>query len=438
MSLIEKFVTQWLHEVCVEFLTALCTEYNIVVPDAKAGKHQDLLKLVLRHLTSAEVEESDDQGTAIYLKLFNELGVELGKGQPKPEPLDNGAVNNSPNVTVTKLREFKINGSIDGGKAGTLSYTSLSCQLKQAEAAGYSIAEVIAAVIRAIPAGSSFRSLLEAKGNNLEKEDFFKLLRSHYKERDSSRVLQELLNCYQLPGQDAHEFCCMAMALRDRVQSLSEEEGNPGDVLGLTGRLYHTIFTGLKQNSIRMELLTDIKAANLTDVEFLEKVSLAEANETERLEKVKTKADIALLTESGGGKNASKSSSASQKAKSADTAPADPKITSVDSKIDLLLAKIDQISTNSSALNDRISRLENNMADVEVRAREAESRARDGNFQRHVGDGARHLHGNGPTHPSGGRKIFKCAACVAGNVGYCNHCFKCSSTDHKKQDCPEN
>lgn len=434
MSLIEKFVTQWLPEANVDFLNALCTEYKIVVPGPKAGKHQELLKLVLRHLTSEEVENSADHGAAIFLKLFNELGLELGKGQPKIEP--DSAVNNSPTISVTpKLRDFKVNGTIDGGKAGTLSYTSLSCQLKQAEAAGYTIAEIIGAVIKAIPAASSFRSLLEAPKNvNITKDDFFKLLRSHYKERDSSRVLQELLNCYQLPGQDAHEFCCMAMALRDRVQSLSEEEGNPGDVVGLTGRLYHTIFTGLKQNSIRMELLNDIKSANLSDVEFLEKVSLAEANETERLEKVKTKADIALLTESGGGKNASKSASASQKAKSADAAAADPKISSVDSKLDLLVAKVDQIATNSTALNDRITRLEKNMADVEVRAREAESRARDANFQRHVGDAAR----QGPINPTGGRKTFKCSACVAGNVGYCNHCFKCLSTDHKKQDCPEN
>ena len=308
-----------------------------------------------------------------------------------------------------------------------MSYTSLSCQLKQAEAAGYKISEVVAAVIKAIPAGSSFRSLLESK-SDLDKDDFFKLLRSHFKEKDSSRVLQELLNCYQLPAQDAHEFCCMAMALRDRVQALSEEEGNPWQPNVLTNRLYHTIFTGLKQNGIRMELHLDIKAANLTDVEFLEKVSIAEANETERLEKVKTKAEVALLTESGSGKNASKSSSASQKAKSADAAAAEPKMSSFDSKLDLLVAKIDQIATNSSSLTDRILRLEKNMADAESRGRDADNLRSDGeNSRRDV-----------PTNSSTGRKVFKCDACVAGNVGYCRHCFKCKSEEHKKKDCPEN
>ena len=137
MSLVEKFVTQWLPEADVAFLTQLCGEYNIVVPDAKVGRHQDLLKLVLRHLNSAELEESDDQGAAVFLKLFNELGTALGKGEPKREMAgsEDGEADTSISY-VPKLREFKISGTIDGGKAGTLGYSSLSCQLKQAEVAG--------------------------------------------------------------------------------------------------------------------------------------------------------------------------------------------------------------------------------------------------------------------------------------------------------------
>ena len=116
MSLIEKFVTQWLPEANVGFLTALCTEYAINVPGNKAGKHQDLLKLVLRYLTSEDVENSPDSGAALFLKLFNELGMELGKGDPKADP-DAPVVNTvTPDITYHKLREFKVNGSIEGGK----------------------------------------------------------------------------------------------------------------------------------------------------------------------------------------------------------------------------------------------------------------------------------------------------------------------------------
>ena len=117
----------------------------------------------------------------------------------------------------------------------------MTCQLKQAEAAGYSTTEVVAALLKAIPTGKSFRSPLESKVDT-EKDDFFKLLRSHFKEKDSAAVLQLLMNCYQGPGQDAHEFCCMAMSFRDRIEALSEEEGNPEDGDVLNKRLYHTYY----------------------------------------------------------------------------------------------------------------------------------------------------------------------------------------------------
>ena len=42
MSLIEKFITQWLPQADVDFLTELLGEYGVDVPAAKAGKHQEL------------------------------------------------------------------------------------------------------------------------------------------------------------------------------------------------------------------------------------------------------------------------------------------------------------------------------------------------------------------------------------------------------------
>ena len=51
------------------------------------------------------------------------LGVELGKGTAKLEPLDTTiGANNSGTLSYHKLRELKITGTIDGGKEGTLTY----------------------------------------------------------------------------------------------------------------------------------------------------------------------------------------------------------------------------------------------------------------------------------------------------------------------------
>ena len=460
MSLIEKYVTQWLPQANVEFLNALCTEYGINIPAAKIGKQQEILKLVNRHLFSAELEATPDHGQAVFTKLFNELGVELGKGTPKEEPGEpQGA--RAGNLTYHKLKELKIHGVVDGGKDGTLTYTSLSCQLKQAEVAGYSTPEMISAVMHAVPAGKKFRALLESKMKiGLEKEDFLKLLRSHFKEQDSGAVLQLLMNCYQEAGQDAHEFCCMAMALRDRVLVLSEEEGNPEDEEVLNRRLYHTIFTGLKQNGIRMELQADIKAANLPDIEFLEKVSKAEANEKERLGKVKVKADVAALTEksmssggssadSGGGKKQGKNASGQQpqaqnkqKANCSCVQSACPQPQNVvhTDKIDLLVSKIDSLHTFSQEQAKKVSALENklsapNHATATPFGVLNPVQMNNNNMPFRVGptfvpDGRRFLGNNG------NKVVFKCETRVANNVPFCNHCFKCGETGHKKLECP--
>ena len=435
MSLVETFVTQWLPEADADFLTGLCDEFRVIVPDHKAGKHQELLKLVLRYLSSETLEQSPDQGAAVYLKLFSELGTALGKGkvQPKIEPdsAEGGrsAVPVSPTVrsTYTRLQPCKINGTINGGKEGTLSFTSLHCQLLQAEAAHYSLADIIAAVIRAIPAGNSFRDMLEARGE-MTRGVFIQLLQSHFKEKDADSVLKELLNCYQKPGQDAHDFCCSAMSLRDRLKMLSEQEGKPWDPDQLRTRLYHAIFTGLKQTSIRMELQSILKEASMEDADFLQQVALAEANEKERLSKVsdKTKAEVkAVQAEDSDSKSSGKTVSFKKAGESENKMLAQ------------VLAKVEQLSTHTQEQSNKIQELEKRLS-TEC------SRPNPQNFDV-TNDGNRQFAGNtGNTgyRPQQNwqprRRFYGCKKCEEANSSYCNHCFKCGSTDHKKFECQEN
>ena len=257
-DLIEKLVAQWLPEADVEFLTERCTEFAINIPVAKANNQQYLVKLVSRHLYSETLENAADQGKSVWLKLFGDLGTALGKGAPKveaPDPGPNvgggnsstvGAVggvgtgNGQPSsVTFHKLREFKINGTVDGGKEGTLQYVSLYSQIKLGEAANYTTPEIIYGVIRAIPAASSFRTLLESN-LDIDMVEFIKMLRSHFKEQDSDSALLELKSCYQMPNQGAHDFCCRAIFLRDWVEVIAEEEGSPWDPDKLRKRLFCT------------------------------------------------------------------------------------------------------------------------------------------------------------------------------------------------------
>ena len=88
----------------------------------------------------------------------------------------------------------------------------------------------------------------------MEMSEFIKHLRSHFKEQDSDAALLELKGCYQQPNQGAHDFCCRAIYLRDRLEAIAEEEGSPWSAIKLKKRLFRTIATGLKQNSIKLEI----------------------------------------------------------------------------------------------------------------------------------------------------------------------------------------
>ena len=131
------------------------------------------------------------------------------KKDPDVNPHD-VAVPDAPLVSLHKLREFKISGTVDAGKSGTLQYVSLLSQISLGKSAKYTTPEIIYGVIRACPAASNFRTLLES---NLDMKmfEFEKLLRSHFRQKSSDDILLELKSLFQEPEQSAYEFCCRAL-----------------------------------------------------------------------------------------------------------------------------------------------------------------------------------------------------------------------------------
>ena len=292
-GLVESFCVKMLPETSVEFLTGLCDEYRIVVPDGKTEDHSYLVKVLLRHLTSADVENSDDHGVAIFLKLYNELGEELKtiNLQPKREhaPTGGGGAGHtvSESLSYHKLRQFKINGTIgDPGQKNCVSYSSLCYQIKQGEAQGYSLEEIYNGVIKAIEAGNPFRDVLELESDDFNKAAFMKSLRSHFMIRDPNQVLNELRSAVQGPNETAHRFCCRCVALKKRIVKLYEDDNIHFDVENLSNTFYRAIYTGLRQRGIRDELRAILRDATLEDHELLLEVSTATANEEERLKKL--------------------------------------------------------------------------------------------------------------------------------------------------------
>ena len=254
-ALVVEFVTKHLPEVNLEFLTALCEEYRIVVANEKKDKKPELLKLVLRYLSSEQLEQTPDKGVGVFLKLYNELGEQLGTLKPKHEdtmpPLEGDEANDdaakvkpdekvapSPargrgatdesveTLSYHKLRLCKIHGKIgDPDDADTLSYTDLAFQMKENSENGYTDSEIYAAIIRATKPGNSLRELLEIKGE-LDKDELITVLKSHFGDEEPESILQLLRKCRQKKNETAYTFFSRAIGLKDKA--LLVQAGNFG------------------------------------------------------------------------------------------------------------------------------------------------------------------------------------------------------------------
>ena len=269
-----------------------------------------ILKLILKHLNSEAVETSEDEGMSVFLKLHTDLAVTLGKEEKKDvsdvmgRKIGESVTKENGDFAIHCLRDFKINGTVGGvDQRDTLLYTSLSFQMKQGkEEAGYSSKEICAAVIRSIKAGSNLRNYLESRVN-ISETAFIQMLRSHFKEKDATSVFHEMSNCVQLASESELDFCLRVMSLRERIVMLSGEEGCPFDDALLKKRFFHTIFTGLKHNNIRMKLQLILKAGTLSDETLLSEISMAVADEYEHLSKFQSKINVNEITNSFEGHN---------------------------------------------------------------------------------------------------------------------------------------
>ena len=218
-------------------LNCACGIVGLDVSEEKKGNQKLLLRFLLRKLNSEGVEVSQDGGACWFQKLHDHLSKYFEPGgqtkfRPKPELSNEGLFalpyNNNMNTNVSsdskqqnqnnknppitsfynlqRLKDFKVNGSIGGLEERDKSlYTSLAYQIQNGRTAGFSETEIFAGVIKAIAPGNFLISDLESK-SFLTVDLFIQIMRSHFKEKDSSFTFIEMSNAVQSSTESPHDF----------------------------------------------------------------------------------------------------------------------------------------------------------------------------------------------------------------------------------------
>ena len=491
-ELVEEFCMEALPKCSLGFLTALCEEYRITVPDDKKDDKRSCLRLVMRHLTSDTVVGVADEGAAVFLKLYKELGGELKKsvksesGVPALEGEEEESGQDSvAAVSYHKLRQFKINGTIgDPGQKNCISYSSLCYQIKQGESQGYKIDEICNAVIKAIEADNPLKEVLELAG--FTKVAFMKTLKAHFEERDPNAVFNDLRIASQGPKETAHKFVCRCVALKKKVLHMAAAEKMEFDEENLNNTFYRTIYTGLRNREIRNELRQILRDASMSEEDLLVEVSLAAANEKERVGKMMDndrKVSINKLTLESDSEDSEDSSSNSGSTSSSTSAssnglskrqakkqarmrakanqnpqnnpPKPPQVsqnsgTLSSADINKMTAAFDRLSTSNAKLTAEVNILKNinntssNTTHNAPRAQMFAPTTPSSSTGNNNNVGAAGMNVRAPSFNSRqvrsatNRPLYFCENCIASNSFYCRHCFKCGRDDHKVKDCPEN
>ena len=287
----------------------------------------------------------------------------------------------------------------------------MSYQIRQGILQNYSVSEICQGVINAIKGGNPLRELFELSETS-SIEDLLSILRSHYKEKDPSETLQELRKSTQVPGETAHAFVTKTINLRKKVDKLSQEAGKPFDEELLKSTFFRAIFTGMKQNNIRMELQFILKNQSCSDIELLMEVAEAQAREEERVDKTKSKAVVNKVSaEVDSGSDSDSPCAKSKKAKRKEK------------KMEATISKLTAEVKSSSSVKNEIEQLKQQYANQPPlpAAPAVENQNQNQNQQRN----RRYR-----------RPLFRCQSCTETNSPYCAHCFKCGFDAHKRAECP--
>ncbi|XP_041466892.1 uncharacterized protein LOC121417303 [Lytechinus variegatus] len=288
-------------------LPMVCT--HLAIPSSETeGKPR---KFLVRRLQRLVRELGDNEAGAATLAALKDIlqGLKDESLEEVPDlhlPVVKDAVEEKPSIPVPVQsmqmirKELRISGQVgDSSHKDRLTLSSLNHQIDAALLKGYSEAEVVESVLKAIHPSLRLRSYLESC-SNLNLGTLKAFLKSHYQEQDATELYQELSQATQGKTESAQSFVMRALDLRQRIIRASEDTttGLKYDVSLVQNMFIHTIITGLCNDQIRQDLKSSLSVAT-SDEELLEKLHTAVALESKRQLKagIRPAARVNVITE---------------------------------------------------------------------------------------------------------------------------------------------
>ncbi|KAL9971667.1 hypothetical protein ACROYT_G017864 [Oculina patagonica] len=268
-------------EIQIKVRTAICQLSEASLREICAGLH-------------IEVKETDTGRLALIQILTKyldaeELGTEALTNLREAIKEKKPATKDAKSEQESGVKTEQIGNSRQKDR---LSFTSLAHQINAGLKRGYKEEEIVEAVIRAINPGLRLRSYLEGRPD-LELARLRKILRSHYQERGATEMYQLLSSAVQEAGETPQDFLVRLLDLKQKVMFASQEAGSDlkYDPKLVQCMFLHSLLTGLRNDSIKMEIKLCLQNTQVEDEERFEKLSAAVCNETERMQKLGSRHD---------------------------------------------------------------------------------------------------------------------------------------------------
>ena len=392
--------------------------YTLTIDQLKdVGKHvklenmedktkMNLISMILAHLDSDDVTKSTDGGkghlgaiedliTLITTSTTTTSSTSTSTTSTTTSDSDSTTTTTTSDSTMpsfslsTKLvsaltrREFKIQGTIGAASPkDQLSYLSVTRQLEDGIAKGYSASEIINALIRAMPSGLEFRRYLECR-SDLTLPQVRRLLRTHYREGGAHEIHQQLLSASQGSKETPQEFLIRCMNLRQKIIFASQEDGATYKYSEdlVKASFFEALQTGLT-GRLRGDMRQYLQDPDITDTELLEKLTMVENLEQKRVEKRGAKANTNAIS-----------------------SEPEPLQSQTTTDIKEIMAGMKALQATVAALQEAVHQPKASTP-------------------------------NQTDSTTGRRRARGCRQCKADGIGdQCNHCYKCGSADHFARGC---